>query len=119
MRVLVTGGRTYGHNDSDQVQAAFAALDALIPEEGPSKLVLIHGGCTGADTVAQCWAEARGVHQNIHEADWQRHGRAAGPIRNQAMVDSKPDLVLAFPGRRGTADMVRRAKLAGVPVRFA
>lgn len=47
------------------------------------------------------------------------NGKAAGPIRNQRMLDEgKPDLVVAFPGGRGTADMVRRAKAAGVPVRL-
>lgn len=44
--------------------------------------------------------------------------RAAGPIRDQEMLDKgKPDLVVAFLGNRGTADMVRRAREAGVPVR--
>jgi hypothetical protein len=50
-------------------------------------------------------------------ADWNTHGRAAGPIRNQRMLDEvKPELVVAFPGGRGTADMVRRAREAGVNV---
>jgi len=50
-------------------------------------------------------------------AKWSKHGRAAGPIRNQEMIDEcKPDLVVAFPGGRGTADMVRRAKAAGIRV---
>lgn len=44
-------------------------------------------------------------------------GRAAGPIRHQRMLDEgMPDLVLALPGGRGTADMVRHATLAGVEV---
>ena len=59
----------------------------------------------------------------IFPADWIRHGRAAGPIRNEQMLrEGCPDLVVAFhddPGLgRGTADMVRRALAAGVPVRF-
>jgi hypothetical protein len=48
-------------------------------------------------------------------ADWEKLGRSAGPIRNQAMLDEgRPDLVVAFPGHHGTADMVRRARAAGV-----
>lgn len=51
-------------------------------------------------------------------ADWKTHGRAAGPIRNQRMIDEwKPTLVIAFAGGRGTADMIRRAKAAGIEVR--
>jgi hypothetical protein len=50
-------------------------------------------------------------------ADWQKHGTAAGPIRNKQMIVSgKPDLVLAFPGGRGTADMSRRAEKHGIPL---
>ena len=45
-------------------------------------------------------------------------GRSAGPIRNQAMLDEgRPDLVVAFPGHHGTADIVRRARAAGIKVR--
>jgi hypothetical protein len=57
---------------------------------------------------------------DVYVAQWKKHGRAAGPIRNQRMLDKgKPDLVVAFPGGRGTADMIRRAERAGVPVRIA
>jgi hypothetical protein len=54
---------------------------------------------------------------SVYMADWDGLGRKAGPIRNQRMLDEgKPDLVIAFPGGRGTADMVRRAREAGVEV---
>ena len=53
-----------------------------------------------------------------HPADWSTHGRAAGPIRNQQMVDRGADICLAFPTSSsiGTWDCVRRAKAAGIPV---
>lgn len=57
------------------------------------------------------------VSEEPYPADWVRLGRAAGPVRNQLMIEQgKPDLVVAFPGNFGTADCVRRAKAAGVPV---
>ena len=50
-------------------------------------------------------------------ADWEKLGRKGGPIRNQLMLDEgRPDLVVAFPGRRGAADMVRRARTACIEV---
>jgi len=50
-------------------------------------------------------------------ANWAGLGRKAGPIRNQEMLDQgRPNMVVAFPGGRGTADMVRRARGAGVEV---
>jgi len=67
--------------------------------------------------LAHDWARARMIQVRCYNADWQRHGRGAGPIRNQAMLDDgKPHLVIAFPGGRGTVDMIRRAKAAAVAV---
>lgn len=53
----------------------------------------------------------------VYHADWNAHGRSAGPIRNAKMLaEGKPDLVVAFPGGKGTAHMVGIARKAGVPV---
>jgi len=63
------------------------------------------------------WARIKEVAVQVFPADWETHGKAAGPIRNQRMLDEgRPDLVVAFPGGRGTSDMVARAKRAGVEV---
>ena len=111
MRVLVCGGRNYSDKG-----AVFAALDDLRQLHG--RLTIIQGGAAGADHLARKWCERQNsVHMINEPADWKAHGRAAGPIRNQRMLDDhKPHLVLAFPGGRGTADMVRRAEAAGVLV---
>ncbi len=110
MRVLVCGGRDF----TDRA-AVFAALDRLARERGVA--LLIHGAARGADTLAGDWAASRGVFTHAFPADWQRDGRAAGPIRNQRMlVEGKPDGVVAFPGGIGTADMIRRATAAGIKV---
>jgi hypothetical protein len=61
------------------------------------------------------WATNRLVTRQRFNADWATHGKMAGWLRNQQMLDEgKPDLVVAFSGGRGTADMVRRTKKAGV-----
>lgn len=116
MKVLVCGGRDY--NDRAKVFDELEILNAFNME-----LCVISGGATGADALAEEWARANikrrnGVSFHGFKADWKKHGKAAGPIRNQAMIDKgRPDLVLAFPGGRGTADMVERAKAAGIEVR--
>ena len=108
MRVLVCGGRYYADRETLEW--------ALEPFSSPDT-VIIHGDAPGADFMADQWAYARNIPVKIFSPDWEKHGRAAGPIRNQAMLDEgKPDLVIAFPGGRGTADMVRRARAAGVKV---
>lgn len=113
LRVLVCGGRKF----QDYIRFA-RAMRAIEAARGPFTVV-IHGGAAGADWCAHLWASSPvGRTKEIEfPADWKTHGRKAGPIRNQQMLDEgKPDLVIAFPGGRGTADMVNRARKAGVPV---
>ena len=109
MIVLVCGGR-----DFKNAQAINDVLDSLRPR--PS--VIITGGCkTGADYLASSWGHMTGCVVANFGANWSRYGRAAGPMRNQAMLDvCRIDLVVAFPGSKGTEDMVRRARRAGVPI---
>jgi len=109
-RIIVCGRRQYA--DRDRV---FAVLD-MLHAECPI-VVVAHGGALGADRLAADWAMLRVVPTSAYIAQWERDGRAAGPIRNQRMLDeAKPSLVVAFLGGRGTADMVRRARAAGVKV---
>lgn len=117
--MLVTGGRYYRDREAvykalDAQQGVYSMQTAAISY--PHRLVLITGGAGGADSLAADWAHANGVHLVEMHAVWDRFGRAAGPIRNAAMLQLLPDVVLAFPGGKGAADMVRRAKDAGVRV---
>ena len=109
MKVLVTGGRHY----EDGV-TLFRVLGEIHTSRGIS--LLIRGDASGADRLAGEWADINDVPVEAFPADWKQHGRAAGPIRNREMLARKPNLVIAFPGGRGTADMVRQAKSAGIPV---
>lgn len=100
MRVLVCGGRRF----SDYYWLNEVLSDYHV-RRGIS--VVIHGGASGADRLAGRWAQAAGVEVITFSAKWWKYGRAAGPIRNrQMLVEGKPDVVIAFPGGRGTADMV-------------
>lgn len=105
-RVLVTGGREYA--DSGKVDRALFDLN-------PS--VVCHGGATGADALADSYCKLNAVPVICYPADWSLFGKSAGPIRNQQMLkEFQPDLVVAFPGGRGTAHMREIAERAGVPV---
>lgn len=116
MRVLVCGGRAY--SDRDHIWNTLCEIDAA---RGPITCV-IHGAATGADSEAMIWAQTPRIsgRKILHApfvADWRTHGKAAGPLRNQRMIEQgKPDLVVAFPGGRGTADCVSRARAAGIEV---
>ena len=110
MKLLVCGGRDY----TDRA-ALCAALDRVHARRGIE--LIIHGAARGADTLAAEWAKVRGIPSRPFPALWDVDGKAAGFIRNQRMLDcGKPDGLAAFPGGRGTADMINRARSAGVPV---
>lgn len=115
-RILVTGSRLW--TDTATIRTA---LTRAWKRYG-RPITVIHGACpTGADPIADTWAREHALH-DVHveawPADWHRHGRAAGPIRNHAMLDSGITEVLAFPlghspGTRGT---IRAARARGIPV---
>lgn len=112
-RVLVCGGRDFA--DADLLNSELDRIHDW-SLDGPITS-LIHGGARGADTLAGKWAKANGVPVRVFPANWQEHGRGAGHIRNQQMLDEgKPDLVVAFPGGAGTANMIQRARKAGARV---
>lgn len=110
MRVLVCGGR--GFSGKAGREKMHGELSALSPTE------IIQGGATGADHMARMWAKRMHIPCRTFDAEWDKYGLAAGPLRNQQMLEEgNPDLVLAFPGGAGTRDMVERAEAAGVPVK--
>lgn len=105
--IIVCGGRDYA--DAGAVDRYLSRLNR------PFRIVT--GGAPGADTLAEQWAKSNGVECIVVKADWVKHGKAAGPKRNQQMLDEHDVCgVVAFPGGRGTEDMKRRAGMAGVPV---
>lgn len=123
MRVIVTGGRDY--DPHGQGRSIVGLLLTAISQIKPIKTI-VHGRCwnpqnsdswTGADYWAHLWAQNNdGVEDEPHPADWDKHGRAAGPIRNVEMALLGADLCIVFPGGRGTNHMAERAKGAGIPI---
>lgn len=115
MRVLICGGRDLVMN----AKTFNEHLRRIIIEHGGynTDCIVIHGGAAGADTLAQDWADRNHLPVEMYVPQWKKYGRAAGPRRNARMLaEGKPDLVVAFPGGPGTADMVHRAEDAGVRV---
>ena len=108
---LICGGRDFSDREMFN-----SAMDDLVRLKGmPARIV--HGGYKGADTLADEWGKQHALDVQAEKADWGTHGPAAGPIRNQAMLDKfSPSLAVAFPGGRGTNDMITKARAAGVDV---
>ena len=102
---LICGGRNFAD------QAMFDDVMSRLMEMWGCPECVVHGGATGADAMAGKWASQMAIGAIEVKADWQLHGPAAGPIRNELMLtDHKPKRVIAFPGGKGTADMVTRAR---------
>ena len=116
-RVLVTGSRDW--TDPAPIYRALYYQRMIAGERG---LIIVHGDCaTGADAIADRWGRQFYPGTTTLErypADWKRHGKGAGPMRNQVMVNLGADVCLAFPfpDSRGTRDCMRRAEEAGIRV---
>ncbi|MDP9652003.1 DUF2493 domain-containing protein [Paraburkholderia caledonica] len=110
MKVIVCGGRDYGN--AEMLNLVLDELHAKTPIA-----MLINGGAKGADSLAFDWGLSKpSVHLHTVFAEWDTYGRKAGPMRNAAMLKLNPDLIVAFPGGRGTANMIAQSRAAGVPV---
>jgi len=113
MKVLVCGDRNW--TDVAAIRRELVKF--------PKGTSLIHGNCRGADKISGRVGDELSFNVKKYDAKWERDGDAAGPIRNQLMLEENPDidLVLAFHANlgesRGTADMLRRAEKAGIPAK--
>lgn len=111
-RLIVCGGRDW--RDAVAVDCVLT-----VARERSGIAMIITGGAKGADSLAARWAHANAIPYLTVPANWDAHGDAAGPIRNQIMLDMMGEMldgVIAFPGGRGTAHMCKIAREAGVPV---
>lgn len=116
MRVLICGSRTW-----DKPIPIDVIVGGLVAVYGRENVTVIHGAAPGADSMAASAGARHGVEVLDFPAEWDEFGKRAGPIRNQQMLDEgQPEVVFAFAddleASRGTRDMVRRARRAGLPV---
>lgn len=106
MKLIIAGGRNYRLNAHDQ-----AKLDCLLSEVTE----VVSGGATGAGAAGEEWAGRHGLPVRRFPADWARHGKKAGPIRNRIMAEYA-GAVVPFPGGRGTENMHNEAVRCGLRV---
>jgi hypothetical protein len=107
MRVLICGGR-----DFTNMKAMNREMTKIRDWYGGISCV-IQGGARGADYLGKLWAEREGIPVIEMQANWNRYGKRAGHLRNGWMIEhGKPDVVVAFPGGRGTENMLAQAAAA-------
>ena len=115
LKILICGDRNYTNYDSILYSITKISLKNKLSS-------VIEGGAKGADRLGRQAAQAIGVPEIItFKADWEKYGKAAGPIRNRQMIkEGSPNLVLAFHSNisnsKGTKDMIFAANQAGIPI---
>lgn len=110
MRVIICGGRKWC-----ELKYSYYVLD-FINKKLHNITTVIQGGAFGADALAAHWAFDRKIECLEYPADWDRYGKSAGMIRNKQMLEEKPDLIIAFPGGKGTANMINIARKANIKI---
>lgn len=133
MKILVCGGRDFGNVNKGKAitkeeieehkkrlaeyRYIIDSLRSICQGRKLERVTIIEGGATGVDSVAADFALMDGCAIEEYQAKWKEHGVSAGPIRNRRMIEEgKPDVVIAFPGGKGTANMVAQAKAYKIPV---
>ena len=112
MRVAVTGGRDFSNKEM-----ATRAFDALLNQS--EKHTIVCGGSKGADMLCFEIATKLSYKTERYLPNWNKYGKAAGPIRNREMMSSNIDLLIAFPGGKGTENCINLAKSMGIPIYYA
>ena len=110
MKLLICGDRNWRQE---------APIRKVLERYDPSDVTVIHGDARGADRMAGRIADEMGFSVEAFPAEWEKYGRAAGPIRNRQMLKEGPDLVIAFhadiESSKGTKDMLAISTKAGIP----
>ena len=106
-RVIVCGGRDYDDRDR-----CFEVLNELFPDKA---IEIVSGHAAGADSFGEAYANENGIKLTVFRPDWKQYGRAAGPIRNKAMLDyavkETPVVVAFWDGKsKGTKNMIDLAE---------
>jgi hypothetical protein len=109
MIVIIAGGRDY--TDYDHVVTC-------VKDSGFEITEIVSGGATGADALGERYAKEHGIKLRRMPAEWKKHGKAAGPIRNREMAEVADGLIAFWDGEsRGTKNMIEEAEKRGLKVK--
>ena len=120
--ILVCGGKDYTDHEQVFTKLNEACDNHKLWDGGyhhgdvnTANCRVIAGASTMVDAWAECWADAYNVHGQAYNLD-AKHGVSASSVRNQTMIDERPDLVLCFGRDSNTEDVIGRAYKAKIPV---
>ena len=124
MKIIIAGGRDL-NNYPLVVKTMSEICDKYIPPTYLEEVVFVSGGAKGADALGEAWVSSRMAHpsyktwkQVVFAADWDKHGKAAGPIRNAEMADYADMCVVFWDGKsKGYSNMIQTALKKGLLVK--
>lgn len=113
-RIIIAGGR-----DFYNYELLKAKCNSILSSKAAThRIIVVSGAAKGADSLGEQYAREKGYTVEQYPADWNTHGRAAGPIRNAQMANSADALIAFWDGQsRGTQSMINIARAKGLPVR--
>ncbi len=104
MKVAVVGSRSILN----------AEIDRFIP---PDATLIISGGAVGIDSIAEKYADRKGIEKMIIYPDYELYGKSAPLIRDKLIVDNADMVVAVWDGvSKGTEFTISYAKRRGVPI---
>jgi len=112
MKVIIAGGR-----DFRDYQRLSDLCDHKLQRYLPTELEIVSGTCSGADLLGEAYANERGYSIKRFPADWNKHGKSAGYIRNKQMAEYADALIAFWDGKsKGTKMMIELAQNLGLKV---
>lgn len=109
MKTIIAGSRSY-HNR--------AFLDDAITKAKLDITEVVCGCASGVDSMGRDWAKEQGIPVTEFPADWDTHGKAAGPLRNEQMAQYADALILVWDGKSpGSRSMLGLARRYGLTIR--
>ncbi len=118
IRIIVAGGR-----DFTNYAKLSEIMTGVLERCGDKEIIFVSGCCRGADALGERYASKHGIPVQRVPAEWAKHGKAAGPIRNKIMATYASEgtgiLVAFWNGKsRGTASMIQLAKRFGLQTKI-
>ena len=112
-KVIIAGGRDFNQYD------VLTSLCEIVLKNHITNLEIVSGGAKGADKLGEDYAKAYGYDIKVFPANWNKHGKSAGPIRNKQMAEYADALIAFWDGKsRGTKNMINNAKTLGLKIKI-
>ena len=114
MKLIIAGDRNFTNYN-----LLTAKVNKILSNTDINTVEFISGGARGADRLGEIYARRRGKTPKIFNAEWQKYGKMAGPMRNGRMARNATHLIAFLRiGSRGTANMIKQAQENGLKIRI-